>query len=61
MVLPMTTRPPFIPAAHYMARQRLRNRRALGVLAKVSRCGQCGQWTWDGVCTLHPDAAADAY
>lgn len=24
--------------------------------AKLSRCGVCGQWTWDGVCTLHPDA-----
>jgi len=27
----------------------------------VSRCTMCGQWTWAGVCTLHPEARQDTY
>lgn len=29
--------------------------------AKVSRCTVCGQWTWEGRCTLHPTARQDVY
>jgi hypothetical protein len=26
--------------------------------AQLSRCGVCGQWSWAGSCTLHPEAVA---
>lgn len=59
----MTTRQPtFIPAATYLAQRRDRDRRQrarreqLREQAQLSRCGACGQWTWGGVCTLHPTA-----
>jgi hypothetical protein len=29
--------------------------------ASVARCTMCGQWTWGGVCTLHPEARQDVY
>lgn len=29
--------------------------------ARLSRCRECGQWTWDGRCTLHPEADHDDY
>lgn len=47
----MTTR--WMTAARYLARR--------DGLAEVSRCTQCGQWTWQGRCTLHPDAPQDTY
>lgn len=45
----------YIPAADYVARMR-----ASGD-DRVSRCTACGQWTWDGSCTVHPDAPQDRY
>ena len=29
--------------------------------ADVSRCGRCGQWTWQGRCSLHPEGPHDDY
>ena len=59
--------PPFIPAAQYLATRTdlARRRRArleqLREQARLARCESCGQWTWDGVCTLHPDATQATY
>ena len=47
----------FIPAADYVARMRAE----VPDVARVARCTSCGQWTWDGVCSLHPDAPQDRY
>ncbi len=55
------TDPRFIPAAYYLARQRMRKRTALRQQSRISRCGECGQWAWDGVCTLHPGAEQATY
>lgn len=57
------TRPVFIPAADYVARMRAgaEGRHAANPAAVVSRCTQCGQWTWEGSCTLHPDATQEDY
>lgn len=51
------SQPTFIPAAVMVARGTHRERTE----ARVSRCTDCGQWTWDGFCTLHPIARQDTY
>lgn len=47
----------FIPAADYVARMRA----ASPLDDSVTRCSACGQWTWGGRCSLHPDARQDTY
>lgn len=62
MVLPMTT-PRYIPAAEYLARRRTSNlpEPPENPEARVSRCGECGAWTWDTLCRLHPTADRATY
>lgn len=48
----------YIPAAEYVARMRTASQPVDG---SVSRCSACGQWTWGGVCPLHPEARQDHY
>lgn len=48
----------YIPAADYVARMRAAS---IPETARVARCTSCGQWTWDGSCSLHPDARQDIY
>lgn len=50
----------YIPAADYVARMRAREIPDT-LDGDVTRCTVCGQWTWGGVCSLHPAARQDHY
>lgn len=46
----------YMPAIDYVRRMRHQPDEA-----RVSRCTSCGQWTWDGVCRLHPTERQEIY
>lgn len=47
----------YIPAGDYVARMRAESQAE----PDLTRCRACGQWTWGGVCSLHPSATMDRY